>query len=108
MRRGDIVIGRAPGEFTTKARPYVVVQSSETIEHSLTVSVCPVTSRLSHSGLIRIRIDPDADNGLKCVSEIEVDLITSMRKSRLDNVVGAIAPAVMTRVDIALKRWLAL
>jgi mRNA interferase MazF len=108
MRRGQIVIGRAPGEFTTKARPYVVVQSNETINDSLTISLCPVTSRLSESALIRIRIDPDASNGLKHTSEIEVDLITSMRKSRIESVVGAVAPVVMARVDIALKRWLAL
>lgn len=108
MRRGDIVVARAPGEFTTKARFYVVVQSDETVEHSVTISLCPLTSHLSPSGLIRIRVDPDANNGLKSISEIEVDLITSMRKSRLDNIVGALAPAVMARVDVALKRWLAL
>jgi len=108
MRRGEIVIARAPGDFTSKARPYVVVQSDVTLADSLTVSVCPITSRLTGSDLIRIRIEPSASNGLNLPSEVEVDLIMSMRKTRLDGVVGTTSPEIMARVDTALKRWLAL
>ena len=108
MKRGDIVIGRAPGEFTTKARPYLVVQSDEALEFSLTVNLCPLTTSLVESPLIRIRVEPEPGNGLQQTSEIEVDLITSMRKSRLDTVIGAVKPSIMLQVDRALKRWLAL
>lgn len=108
MKRGEIVVGRAPGDFTTKARPYVVVQSDESIAFSATVSLCPLTSQLTGNHLIRVRIDPDAGNRLACSSEIEVDLVMPMRKSRIEQSLGSVAPDVMARVDIALKRWLAL
>ena len=108
MIRGNIVIARAPGEFTTTARPYVVGQSDETVGESATVSLCPLTSQLSGNALIRIPVEAEAGNGLKRSSEIAVDLITTMRKSRIEEIVGSVTPIEIARVDVALKRWLAL
>ena len=108
MIRGNIVIARAPGEFTTKARPYVIVQSDETVGESATVSLCPLTSLLSGNSLIRIFVEARAANGLKRGSEIAVDLITTMRKSRIEEIVGCLTLVELANVDSALKRWLAL
>jgi mRNA interferase MazF len=85
-----------------------VVQSDESIAHSATISLCPLTSHLTGNPLIRVRIDPDAANSLTCSSEIEVDLVMPMRKSRIERSLGSVAPDAMALVDIALKRWLAL
>jgi mRNA interferase MazF len=108
MKRGAIVISRAPGDFTTKARPYVVVQSDESLAHSGTISLCPLTSQLTGHHLVRVPILPDAANGLAQASEIEVDMVMPMRKSRIEATTGLVAPDVMARVDTALRRWLAL
>lgn len=108
MKRGAIVIAGAPGEFTTKPRPYLIVQTNAAIAASATISLCPLTSQLTGSDLIRIAIEPDAENGLQLRSEVAVDLIVTMRKSRIDKVLGMASVDVMHRVDAALKRWLAL
>ena len=108
MERGYVVIGGAPGEFTTKARPYVVIQSDETVGNSHTVSLCPITTQLSGQHPVRIPDDADAANGLRQTSEIAVDLATTMRKSRVLEDIGALPPIVMVRIDVALRRWLAL
>ncbi len=60
------------------------------------------------SELIRVRVQPDGGNGLKQPGEIAADLIVTMRKTRIDAVVGAVAPDVMGRVDEALRRLLGL
>ena len=108
MKRGNLVIGRATGEFTTKARPCLVVQSDESLKFSLAVNLRPLTTSLVESPLIRIRVEPGPVNGLQRTSEIEVDLITTMRKSRRDTIVGSVGRETMVGFDRALKRWLGL
>ena len=107
MRRGQIIIIAARGDFTSKPRPHVIVQNDGLIAESTTVTACPLTTRLLGTDLIRVRIDPDDDNGLARPSEIQVHLVTSVRKSRVDQIVGMAGSDVMIRVDQALQRWLA-
>ena len=108
MRRGTILIGQAPGDFTTKARPYLVVQADTALDAPKTLTVCPLTTTLIGIGRIRIAISPTPENGLGEVSEIEVDRITTMRRTRFDPVIGTAAPDIMNKVDASLRRWLAL
>lgn len=108
VRRGTILIGQSPGDFTSKARPYVVVQADVTLETSTTVTVCPLTTTLIGIGRVRIAISPTPGNGLDEVSEIEVDRITTMRRTRFDAIVGTAAPEIMNKVDASLRRWLAI
>lgn len=108
MRRGQIVIVATRGDFTTKPRPYVIVQRGELIAESATVTACPLTTRLLGTELFRVVIEPDDRNGLVKPSEIQVHLVTTVRKSRIGRIAGMAGPDVMLRVDQALKRWLAL
>lgn len=106
MRRGDIVIARDRGEFTGKTRPFLIVQSDRTLPASAIVTVCPITSRLTHADLIRVALMPGSDTGLKKESEVEVDLISAIRAERIDKVVGHVPDAILNKVDVALRRWL--
>jgi len=106
MRRGDIVIARERGEFTGKARPFLVVQSDAMLDDAEIITVCPITSHLTHADLIRVAIRPDVDTGLKKDSEVEVDLISAIRTSRIAEVVGRIPDEGLAKVDAALRRWL--
>lgn len=108
MRRGTILIGQAPGDFTSKARPYVVVQANTTLAASPTLTVCPLTTALIGIGRVRIAIAPTPENGLDEASEIEVDRVTTMRRTRFDPVVGTASPEIMNKVDASLRLWLAL
>lgn len=106
MIRGTILIGRAPGDFTSKARPYVVVQSQIASEIVRTLTVCPITTAVIGVGRVRVPIAPSSTNGLDHASEIEVDRITTMRRERFDPPIGAAAGEVMNLVDASLRRWL--
>ena len=108
MRRGTILIGQSPGDLTSKARPYLVVQADTTLETSTTLTVCPLTTTLIGIGRVRIAIAPTPENGLDEASEVEVDRVTTMRRLRFASVVGTAAPDIMNKVDASLRRWLAI
>ena len=106
MKRGDIVIAAAPGEFTGKPRPYVVVQSDRMLEASPTVTVCPLTTHLIGIGRIRVAISAEPGTGLEAASEIEIDRVTTMRRTRIASTVGRVPSTLIPAIDTALRRWL--
>lgn len=106
MKRGDIVIAADRGEFTTKPRPYLVVQRQSTIADSSTVTVCPMTTMCVGAGPFRIAVAKSAGNGLDDDSEVEVDRIVTIRQRRVRQVVGSIEARQLTQVDAALRLWL--
>lgn len=106
MKRGDIVIARAPGEFTTKSRPYLVVQTDLTLAESSTITLCPIMSDLMEGDLVRIPVFANDETGLRKPSEIAIDLVLPMRRARIAQTIGSVPPNVMARVEAALRRWL--
>jgi mRNA-degrading endonuclease toxin of MazEF toxin-antitoxin module len=44
-------------------------------------------------------------NGLKEPSEVQVDKVQSLRRDRIERVVGYVPPSIMLAVDVALRRW---
>jgi mRNA interferase MazF len=106
LKRGDFVIAREPGTDMNKARPCLVVQADELMEVGVMVSVCPVTSTLRGNDLIRIPVNPDEGNGLKKASEIEIDRVQVVPKTRIAAVVGRASSSTLMKVDDALRRWL--
>jgi mRNA interferase MazF len=106
VKRGDIVIANGRGEFTGKARPFLVVQATDWMAGAEIVTVCPVTSTLTHAPLVRVPLHADDATGLQVQSEVEVDLISSIRTRRIAQVIGHAPAATMVAVDRALRRWL--
>jgi len=108
VRRGAIVLAAGPGEFTAKPRPFVVVQSDLFNDAHESVSICPLTSNVTGNHLFRVAVDSSAGTGLDRESEIQVDKVQSLRRTRLVRQVGTVSATTMTQVDEALRRWLAL
>jgi mRNA interferase MazF len=106
MKRGDFVIARERGTDTGKARPCLIIQSDEVMDLGVVISVCPLTSVLRGNDLIRVPVSPDGTNGLKKASEIEIDRIQSILRTRIAKVTGSANQSLMQRVDDALRRWL--
>ena len=71
MKRGDLVLVRARGEFSAKPRPCVVVQSDLFNPTHQSVTLCPITSQLATAPLFRIALTPTTSNGLKKPSQPE-------------------------------------
>ncbi|PAX09304.1 type II toxin-antitoxin system PemK/MazF family toxin [Sphingomonas lenta] len=106
MKRGDVVIAAARGQFTGKPRPYVVVQGDWTLELAATVTLCPITTDLFGIGRVRVPVAAAPGTGLQADSEVEIDRITTLRRSNVAQVVGALPDTVMRRINRSLKNWL--
>lgn len=90
MRRGDIVIVAAPGDYG-KPRPAVVVQADALTESGLgSIILCLLSSTLVEAPLIRLTIEPASENGLQRPSQIMVDKLLAVSYDRITEVVGRI------------------
>jgi mRNA interferase MazF len=90
MRRGDIVIVAAPGDYG-KPRPAVVVQADALTESGLgSIILCLLNSTLVEAPLIRLTIEPASENGLQRPSQIMVDKLLAVSYDRITEVVGRI------------------
>ena len=108
MRRGDVVaIADRAGEFTGKPRPAVVVQS-DLFELLGSVAVCPLTSADIGPAVSRVRVESSAELKLKHVFWIEVEKVTTVRRSRIGPVVGSLASSDLRRLNGALAVFLGL
>lgn len=105
MRRGELVTVALPGDYG-KPRPAVVVQADLFNETHASVTVAPVTSTLVNAPLFRLAVEPSAQNGLRALSQVMVDKLTSVRRERIGATIGALEPDALARVNRALALWL--
>jgi mRNA interferase MazF len=107
VKRGDVVVCAAPGDYG-KPRPAVVVQSDLFNPTHASVTVCPITSELRDAPLFRLTIEPARGNGLRTRSQVMVDKLQSLRRDRIRRSIGVLPPAQLAKVDEALRLWLGL
>ena len=107
MRRGDVVLTAAPGDYG-KPRPAVVTQSDIFNETHPSVVMCPLTTFRVDAPIFRIAVEPAQGNGLRQSSQVMVDKITTLRRERLRSTIGRLDQETMRRVDRALAVFLGL
>lgn len=107
MKRGDLVLVAMPGDHG-KPRPALVVQSDLFNDSHASVTVAPVTSTIVDAPLFRVTVERSARNGLRSLSQIMVDKVTTVRLQRLGPAIGSVENDTMLRVNRALALWLGL
>lgn len=100
VRRGDLIIGAAKGNYFGRPRPGLIVQSNQYPALD-SVLVCPITTDLRLRHAVRVRLAP-SESGLTQVSNVMVDKVLPMPKAKITEVIGRPSPAQMRRVDAAL------
>ena len=100
MSRGDLVIVAAPGDYG-KPRPAVIVQSNVIPEGHASVIVCPLTSELAEADF-RITIEPGPETGLRARSQVMADKPVTIRRERIGQQIGRLAPVDIARLNVAL------
>src|SRR3546814_11420392 len=78
--RGDLVMIAMQGDFG-KPRPALVVQSNLFNTHP-TVTILPITSMLVDAPLLRITVQPDADNSLRKPSQIMIHKCMTVKRTK--------------------------
>ncbi len=106
MKRGDLVTIAMPGDFG-KPRPALVIQSDQFgTTATATVSVLLLSGTLVDAPLIRVRVEPSPENGLRKPSQIMVDKIMTVRRDKLGASFGRLDDETMVAVNRALALFL--
>jgi mRNA interferase MazF len=100
MRRGDVVTVAAPGDYG-KPRPALVIHS-DLFEELPSVTLCLVTSELRDAPIFRITVDPLPENGLRRISQVQVDKVLTVARERVGAIIGRLDDATMLKVNRSL------
>lgn len=104
MKRGDLVTVAISGDFG-KPRPALVIQSDH-FGDTGTVVVLLISGTLIDAPLIRLTIQPTADNGLGKTSQIMVDKPMSVKRERIGRTIGHVDEDTMLSVTRSLAVFL--
>ena len=107
MIRGEIWTVSGGADYAGKPRPVVILQSNS-FEGLGSVTVCPFTTDPTEAPLLRLVIMPADGNGLRDVSRIMIDKITTVPKSKLGARVGRMADEDMLRLNRGVVVFLGL
>lgn len=102
--RGDLVTVAMQGDFG-KPRPALVIQADQFNEHA-TVTVLPLTSTLVDAPLLRISIEPSAENGLQKPSQVMLDKTVTVKREKIGAAFGRIGADAMVEVERCLAVFL--
>jgi mRNA interferase MazF len=105
VKRGDIVIASAPGDYG-KPRPALVVQDDAFNIASITI--LPFTSALHEAPLLRVTVIPSAENGLRKPCQLMIDKILTLPRGRISETIGRIDNVTMKTVNRTLAAFLGL
>jgi mRNA interferase MazF len=107
VRRGQFVVVATAGDYG-KPRPALVVQS-DLFAGLPSVVICPLTSLLrDDADQFRLEVHPSTRNGLREVSQIAIDKITTVPIPRVGGVIGEADDALLLRVNRALALFLSI
>lgn len=104
LKRGDIATAALSGDIG-RPRPVLVVQSDLFNGTHPGLTVVPISGTIIDAPIYRLTLDPTPENGLRKVSQIMVDKITSVRRDRIGDVVGRLGDDQMLKVTRALAVW---
>jgi mRNA interferase MazF len=101
MRRGDVVIVAATGDYG-KPRPAVIVQTDAFPETHASVVICQMTSEIVDAPDFRLTVEPSDRNGLRVRSQVMADKPVTVRRSRIGQPIGRLGPDELARLNISL------
>jgi mRNA interferase MazF len=104
MMRGDLVTIAVQGDFG-KPRPALVIQANQFSEHS-SATVLPITSTLVVAPLLRVTVQPSAENGLQKPSQVMVDKAMTVKRDKVGPAFGRIDANALVEVERCLAVFL--
>ena len=104
LKRGDVVLVAIAGDYG-KPRPALVIQSDLFNETHASVTVVPLTSTLVDAPIFRLTVEPSPANGLRSLSQLMIDKITTVSRTRIAQNIGRLDDDLLLRVSRALALW---
>jgi mRNA interferase MazF len=100
VKRGEFVTVAIQGDFG-KPRPALIIRPDWFSEH-VSISVLPVTSAQVAAPLLRVTVQPNAENGLQKTSQVMVDKAMTVNRAKIGPVFGRTDDDTMVQVDRCL------
>ena len=107
MRRGEIWTVSGGPDYAGKPRPALIVQS-DAFAATQSVTICALTTNPVDAPFVRLVIQPTQANGLRSLSRVMIDKITTVSRSKLGQPVGMLSDEEMVRVSEAMGAFLAI
>lgn len=100
-------LGRRRGkDYTGKPRPIVVQDDS--FDATASIRICAFTTDETEAPLFRLPVEPCERNGLRTVSRLTVDKITTVLKSKIGARIGRLDDEDLLRFNRAVLVFLGL
>ena len=106
MKRGEIWTVSGPG-YAGKPRPAVIIQDDR-FDATASVTVCVFTTDKTEAPLLRLAVAPSDRNGLRSVSRLMADKLTTVSKDRLGERIGRLDDEDLMRLNRAILVFLGL
>ena len=107
MTRGEIWTVAGGKDYAGKPRPVVIVQD-DTFDATDSIIICAFTSDATEAPLFRLAVEPNERNGLRSISRLMVDKITTVPKSKMGERVGRLDDQDIVRLNRAMLVFLGL
>jgi mRNA interferase MazF len=104
LKRSEIWTSSGGKDYAGKPRPALIVQDNSFDTDSVTV--CGLTSALLNAADLRLMIEPMLENGLQLPSQVMIDKVTTVPRSKLGKRIGRLTDAEMLRINRALLVFL--
>ncbi|MEC5292813.1 type II toxin-antitoxin system PemK/MazF family toxin [Aurantimonas sp. C2-6-R+9] len=107
MRRGDIWTVSGGKDYAGKPRPVAIVQD-DSFDATDSITICAFTTDETEAPLFRLLVEPNERNGLRSLSRLMVDKITTVPKSKVGSQVGRLDDEDVLRLNQAVMVFLGL
>jgi mRNA interferase MazF len=104
VKRGDLVTVAVSGDYG-KPRPALIIQA-DAFDSIPSVTIAPLTSEVYDAPLLRVTIPPSAGSGLRKVSQVMIDKITTVPRSKIGSRIGSVEASTLGAVNLAIKAFL--
>ena len=104
MKRGELWTATGAG-YLSKPRPVLIIQDDH-FAQTESVTVCPLTSQDADADWWRTTIEPSETTGLTATSYVQVDKITTTRRTNLAQRIGQVSSRDLASVTARLAAFL--
>jgi mRNA interferase MazF len=104
VKRGDLITVAVSGDYG-KPRPALIIQA-DAFDSIPSVTVAPLTSEIYDAPLLRVTIPAGGGGGLRKVSQVMVDKITTVPRSKIGQRIGSVEASTLRAVSQAIKGFL--
>lgn len=101
MKRGEIWTQAGGSGYARKPRPVLIVQS-DLLPETESVILCLFTSHEAGPLRSRLPFEPNAENGLREPSDLMVEKIMAVNRTKLGRRIGAVSADDIDRVEEAI------